>query len=627
MLAFLKTLSRPVKQAILMSLDVLLVPISLSVSLAVAAGRVPSLGVIQQEWLAFVVLTVAAGFLSILLGLPRVQLKSYELSALGLSAALGAVLAGILAALIMLGHSRVPVGTPVILALMYSVFSAASRMILLQILIAIYRHDTPSKRVLIYGAGMTGIQLAMALKAHAEVRVIGFLDDNPSLQGMTVAGLTVFPGRRIESLIKSHQIERVLLAMPSLSMPRQAQIARRVGKQGVEVHALPSFAQLIGEQQIVTKLAPVLPNSVLGRQHLNDALNGGCGAYAGRVVLISGAGGSIGSELCRQILGCKPRALVLLDLNEYALFMIDRELRALAEDTPITIVPILGSTTDARLVRSVIQDQQVQVILHAAAYKHVPMVERNPIAGVTNNVFGTLTLAQAALDLGVERFVLISSDKAVRPIGVMGATKRLSEIIVGDLARRSGGTIFAMARFGNVLGSSGSVVPIFHEQISRGGPVTVTHELVTRYFMTTQEACRLVLWAGTLAEGGEIFVLDMGKPMRILHLARQVIERSGHTVRDAQNPEGDIEIVTTGLRPGEKLHEELSISAQLERTQHPKLSRTREKVLSEFETARALQALRAAIDAGDAKALVEETLRWVKRDIDHNTVTSEEAGG
>ena len=345
------------------------------------------------------------------------------------------------------------------------------------------------------------------------------------------------------------------------------------------------------------------------------------------MVLISGAGGSIGSELCRQILGCKPRALVLLDLNEYALFMIDRELRALAEDTPITIVPILGSTTDARLVRSVIQDQQVQVILHAAAYKHVPMVERNPIAGVTNNVFGTLTLAQAALDLGVERFVLISSDKAVRPIGVMGATKRLSEIIVGDLARRSGGTIFAMARFGNVLGSSGSVVPIFHEQISRGGPVTVTHELVTRYFMTTQEACRLVLWAGTLAEGGEIFVLDMGKPMRILHLARQVIERSGHTVRDAQNPEGDIEIVTTGLRPGEKLHEELSISAQLERTQHPKLSRTREKVLSEFETARALQALRAAIDAGDAKALVEETLRWVKRDIDHNTVTSEEAGG
>jgi len=618
MLQSLTTLPRSVKQTILLMLDVVLAPVSLLLAIAVASEGLDTAALLRDEWPAFALLTVAAGVLSVVFKLHKVQLKSYEISALGRSAALGSVLAGLLAVLLMTGQSSVEFGTPVNLAAFYLVLSAAVRLILLQILIAIYRHNVPETRVLIYGAGKTGVQLAMALKSSEEIRVVGFVDDNAVLHGMTVAGLSVFPGKRIETLITAEGIGRVLLAMPSLSPPRLAQLARRIARMNVEVQNLPSFAQLIGEEEIVDKLAPVLPRNVLGRAHLDASLSGGCSAYQGRVVMVSGAGGSIGSELCRQILNCKPAKLVLLELTEFTLFQIDRELTALAEDTPCEIVPILGSVTDAETVATAITEHGVQVILHAAAYKHVPMVELNPVAGIRNNLFGTLTLAQAALDHGIERFVLVSTDKAVRPLGIMGASKRLSEIVVGDLARRSTRTIFSMVRFGNVLGSSGSVVPIFQEQISRGGPVTVTDSEVTRYFMTIQEACRLVLWAGTLARGGEIFVLDMGTPIRIADLARQVVAAAGYTVRDAANPDGDIEIITTGLRIGEKLHEELSINPRMEPTSHPKLFCAREQFLSEFEIARALQALRVAVDRNDRQKLVDESLHWVQRDLENN---------
>ncbi|MBN8292996.1 polysaccharide biosynthesis protein [Rhodobacter sp. NTK016B] len=618
MLTRLTTLSRRTKQLILLWLDILLVPASLLVSMAVSSSTIPFLQEIRAELPAMILLSIAAGFISVSLGLPRVQLKSYELSALGRSAALGGMLAGMLAMMVLLGQSNVEAGTPVILALIYSVFSATSRLVLLQILLALYRKNVDETRVLIYGAGKTGIQLAMALKSTEDVRLLGFLDDNSVLHGMTVAGQTVYPAQRIEALIQSQNVDKVLLAMPSLSQPRQAQIARRVAKMKVEVQTLPSFAQLIGQEEIVDKLAPVLPNQVLGRKHLKDALDGGCTAYRGRSVMITGAGGSIGSEICRQILSCKPERLVLLELTEFALFSIDRELRALAEDTGTEIVPILGSVTDARLVDATIRAQGVQVILHAAAYKHVPMVEKNPLAGISNNVFGTQIVAMAALENKIERFVLVSTDKAVRPLGVMGATKRMAELIVGDCARRSKDTVFAMVRFGNVLGSSGSVVPIFYDQVSRGGPVTVTDPEVTRYFMTIQEACRLVLWAGTLSEGGEIFVLDMGKPVKIVDLARQVIEAAGYSVQDKDNPDGDIEVITTGLREGEKLHEELTVSPRLSQTAHPKLSCAREELLTEFEIIRALQALRGAVEVGEADAAVGEMMHWLKRDLDNN---------
>ncbi|WP_323034647.1 nucleoside-diphosphate sugar epimerase/dehydratase [Pararhodobacter sp.] len=618
MLSSLTTLSRPVKKAILLALDVLLVPLSFVLSITIASGSVPTMAFLQADWPVLLLLTTTAAILSVALGLPRVQLKSYELSALGRSAALGSVLAGVLASMVLLGQTDVEVGVPVIFALIYLALSAASRLILLQILISIYRHGTRETRILIYGAGKTGVQLAMAFKATEAIRIVGFVDDSTVLQGMTVAGLTVHPAKRIEALITAHAIDKVLLAMPSLSLPRQAQIARRVAAMNVEVQTLPSFAQLIGEERIVDKLAAVLPTSVLGRAQMKDKLRDGCTAYAGRVVMITGAGGSIGSELCRQILNCEPAKLVLLELTEFALFQIERELRALTEGTRCVIVPILGSILDQRLVKGAIQKQGVQVILHAAAYKHVPMVELNPVAGVQNNIFGTQQLAQAALEANIERFVLVSTDKAVRPLGVMGATKRMAETVIGDMARRSKTTVFSMVRFGNVLGSSGSVVPIFEEQIARGGPITVTDAEVTRYFMTVQEACRLVLWAGTLSEGGEIFVLDMGKPIRIIDLARQIVAYAGYTVRNADNPDGDIEIITTGLRVGEKLHEELTISPRLEATSHPKLSCAREVYLSEFELARALQALATAAEQGDEVRLVEELMRWVQRDLEAN---------
>jgi FlaA1/EpsC-like NDP-sugar epimerase len=339
---------------------------------------------------------------------------------------------------------------------------------------------------------------------------------------------------------------------------------------------------------------------------------GGAEAYTGKSVLVSGAGGSIGSELCRQVLACRPSRLVLFELSELALYTVDQDLRLLAEEAGTELVAVLGSVTDQRIVRRVLTDNAVSVVLHAAAYKHVPLVEANPLVGMANNVLGTSTLAREARELGVTRFILVSSDKAVRPTNVMGASKRLAGRVGQDLAAPSPHTAFAMVRFGNVLGSSGSVVPLFQEQIARGGPVTLTHPDVTRYFMTVQEAARLVLLAGSFAHGGEVYVLDMGQPVLIRNLARQVIEASGYTVNDETNPDGDIEIVTVGLRSGEKLHEELMIGEGLVTTPHPKILCAQEERLSEIEVASALRALRAAVASGDPEAARAVANRWVE---------------
>jgi FlaA1/EpsC-like NDP-sugar epimerase len=465
---------------------------------------------------------------------------------------------------------------------------------------------------MIYGAGTTGTQLVSALNAHKTIYPVAFVDDNAALHGLTVAGLPVYSPLRIREMATAKQIDRVLLAVPSLSQPKQAQLARRLQKMGLEVQALPSFSQLIGEEQLVDKLKPVESHTFLGRKQVCDQLERGCESYADRVVLISGAGGSIGSELCRQVLACRPAKLVLYELNELALYNVEMELRSLADVTETELVPVLGSVTDPRQVRGVLAHHKVQVVLHAAAYKHVPLVEANPLAGLANNVFGTQTLAREAAEVGVERFILISSDKAVRPTNVMGASKRLAELVIQDLATRSPNTVFTMVRFGNVLGSSGSVVPLFQEQIRRGGPVTVTDPKVTRFFMTIQEAVRLVLTAGDMAKGGEVFVLDMGRAVPIVQLARQVIESAGYTVRDTDTPDGDIEIVFTGLRPGEKMYEELTLTDDHIGTRHPKLFCAREQGLSEIEVASILRALRHAVASGDPEAGRAVINRWVE---------------
>lgn len=612
MLHLIKTMTRSQKRLFLLGVDLALVPLALLFTFAVQIGDGSAFSRLWQAAPVVGMVMVLAAALSSILGIHKTKLNAYDMSGIGLTAIFAGLLALAAFALGGLAGMGLPAGVYVIFGLVFFVISSASRVLMLQLLLELYRRGTPRCRVVIYGAGTTGMQLVQALKTHETIEPVAFIDDNSTLQGLSIAGLPVLKPGRLKEIVTDRRINRVLLAMPSQSLPKRTQIARRLEAMGLEVQALPSFAQLIGTEALVDKLAPVLPGQLLGRDQLDDNIPSDDAHFAGRSVFVSGAGGSIGSELCRQVLACKPAKLVLYELSELALYTIEMELRDLARKAGTEVVPVLGSVTDARKIRKVLGVHSIDLVLHAAAYKHVPLVEANPLAGLSNNVLGTLALAREARAAGVARFILISSDKAVRPTNVMGASKRLAELVVQDLAERSHGTIFAMVRFGNVLGSSGSVIPLFQDQISRGGPVTVTHSDITRYFMTAQEAVRLVLRASTFARGGEVFVLDMGAPVAIRNLARHVIEASGYTVRDEVNPDGDIEIVITGLRPGEKLHEELLIGEGFLTTAHGKIFTAREARLSEIEVASAVRSLREAVAADDDIAARAMIARWVE---------------
>ncbi|MEM8578537.1 MAG: nucleoside-diphosphate sugar epimerase/dehydratase [Pseudomonadota bacterium] len=616
MLKLIKSLSRGQKRNILIAVDTALIPLALlfAFNLQMGGNAWPMM-VAYLPVLPYLLVVAAA--LSIGLGVSSVQLNAYESSAVGLTAAFSAAL--VIGSFLLATAARVPIalGTHVVFGTSFFVFSVISRAVMLQIVLAIYRRSENRCRVLIYGAGTTGTQLVSALRGHEQIEPVAFVDDNKALHGLVVSRLPVFSPVRVAELVKERDIDRVLLALPSLSLPKQAQMARRLQKMGLEVQTLPSFAQLIGEEALVDKLTSVDASHFLNRDEISDRNWEGIESYRGKVVLISGAGGSIGSELCRQMLEVGPAKLVLFELSELALYKVDQEMRQLLEETgrELEIVPILGSVTDSRQVRKVLSTHGIEVVLHAAAYKHVPLVESNPLTGMANNVLGTHTLASEAAAAGVQRFILVSSDKAVRPTNVMGASKRMAELVLQDLASRvppDAWPIFATVRFGNVLGSSGSVVPLFQEQLRRGGPVTVTHPDVSRYFMTVQEAVHLVLRAGAMAQGGEVFVLDMGKPVSIDALARQVIESAGYTVRDAKTPEGDIEIRYTGLRPGEKMTEELTVSGTLLGTGHRKIFCTDDERLSEIEIAGALRNLRSALASGDEDAARAVAARYVE---------------
>ncbi|MQQ09553.1 NAD-dependent epimerase/dehydratase family protein [Epibacterium sp. SM1979] len=614
MFRLLSALTRAQKTYIFLGIDLCLLPLVLLFTFAVQNLATPA-GQLFAASLAVLPYVVAfTGVTSLWLGLPHVQLNAYERHAVALTSLVAVISASALGLAMMLFGPALPVGTYVVFALSYFIAMVAVRAILFQVVMSIYRRAQPRCRVLIYGAGATGTQLAQALRSHDWIDPVAFVDDNKSLQGMTLVGLPVYAPARIEELVKTRQIARVLLAMPSQSQPKQAQIIQRLQALKLDVQALPSFAQLVGTEALVEKLTPVAPKNFLGRRAHDVPLAEAAEAYCGKVVLVSGAGGSIGSELCRQVMACRPKKLVLYELSELALYTIHQELCAQAQAEGIELVPVLGSVTDPRQVREVLGCHQIQVVLHAAAYKHVPLVEANPLAGLANNVFGTRTLARAAGDFGVDRFILISSDKAVRPTNVMGASKRMAELVVQDLASRSTSTVFTMVRFGNVLGSSGSVIPLFQEQVARGGPVTVTDPNVRRFFMTIQEAVQLVLTAGADAKGGEVFVLDMGKPVPIIQLARQVIESAGYTVRDADTPEGDIAIEIIGLRPGEKMEEELTITDELMLTRNPKIFCAHEGDLSEIEVASFVRSLRQVVAANDAEAARNLIARWVEGD-------------
>ncbi|MCC5974069.1 MAG: polysaccharide biosynthesis protein [Rubellimicrobium sp.] len=615
---YITSLPRRAKQAIIIAADTVLVPLALATSLVLQQNGLPAYGGLTGNWPAILLLMMVSVLLAIVLGIHRIQLKAYENWAIALTAIHAATLAIVTAALDELAGYGTNFTTFIIFALVYFLMVYSVRVSMLHILLAIYRSGREQVRVLIYGAGLTGQQLAAALKTDDTIKAVAFVDDSKALQGTLVHGLYVHSPVVIAALARNKAVRRVLLAMPSLPRARLAQITRRIEEMDLEVQTLPSFAQLAGSgPELVDQLAPVVAGQFLGRVPLDSELPGGAHSYRDRSVLISGAGGSIGSELCRQILTCNPRRIVLFEQSEPALYTIEMEMRALVGKQPGTqIVAVLGSVCDGAFVRRTLDRHEVEIVLHAAAYKHVPIVEKNPVSGFANNVLGTQTLAVAAGERGVRRFILISTDKAVRPKNLMGASKRMAELVVQDLASRSnaagGGTIFSMVRFGNVIGSSGSVVPLFQSQIVRGGPVTLTHREVTRYFMTIPEAARLVLVSGSIAAGGDVFVLDMGDPVPIYNLARQMIEASGHTVRDEANPDGDIEIVLTGLRPGEKLHEELLIGSGQITTPHPKIMQAREGHLSEIEVAALLKSIRAAVAEADGDAIRQIVTRWAE---------------
>ncbi|MEO9457597.1 MAG: nucleoside-diphosphate sugar epimerase/dehydratase [Lentilitoribacter sp.] len=615
MLKLIVSLSNPQKRIVILILDCIVVIASLYLSFSAQFGLSVGWNAVMAYSLILPYLLICTVCLALYLDFQHVQLASYDANSTFQMAALSAGVGLSAYILSMVANVRIDMLFYITLSVFFFVLSAVSRALLLQIVQFIYRHSKTTRRVLIYGAGITGKQLVFSMRNHANIDPIAFVDDNSALHGIKMSGLPVLSPLRIKEIVQEFKVDRVLLAVPSLSQPKQLQIANRLQKLGLEVQAIPSFSQLIGEEALFDKLTPIEPNLFLNRDEIAETFNDARNSYTNRNLLITGAGGSIGAELSRQVLEANPRRLVLFELSEFALFRIDMEIRELVGDKEIEVISILGSITDTRQVRKVLNDYNIQIILHAAAYKHVPLVEANPLSGLANNVLGTQSLALAALEAGIERFVLISSDKAVRPTNIMGASKRLAELILQDLSSRvpeTGGPIFSMVRFGNVLGSSGSVIPLFQDQLKRGGPLTVTHPDVARYFMTIREAVTLVLRAGAMAEGGEVFVLDMGRPIQIEKLARQIIENAGYTVRSKENPEGDIEIAFTGLRPGEKLVEELSINGNLRGTNHKKIFSSDEDKLSEFEVAAVTRNLRQALVNGDESAARAVAKQWVE---------------
>ena len=520
--------------------------------------------------------------------------------------AMVAVLAGVSASVVILfvlsmslAFERLPLGSVVIYWAFALLYVGGSRFAVRSLMN--YRRAGGTKRVVIYGAGEAGAQLVSGLARSGRFHAVGFIDDNPSLHRSIINGAEVFPPRMLPELIAEDGVSAVLLALPTQSRRRRQEILKQLEPLGILVQTIPDYSAILSGRSTVDDIRDVDAGDLLGRDPVppNERLLDAC--IRGKIVMVTGAGGSIGSELCRQILRLAPAQLLLFEMSELALYNVEKELKLLActESLSVDIVALLGNAHHKNRMKEILQGYSVQTVYHAAAYKHVPIVEQNIIEGIYNNIFSTWHAAEAALDCRVETFVLVSTDKAVNPTNVMGATKRFAEIVLQGLAERGGHTRFCMVRFGNVLESSGSVVPLFREQIKRGGPVTVTHKDVIRFFMTIPEASQLVLQAGAMAKGGDVFVLNMGKPVRIDDLARRMISLMGLTVRDLDNMDGDIEIIYTGLRPAEKLFEELLIGSNVTGTEHSMIMRAMEHSIPWSEVKAILEELRSALDSFD----------------------------
>ena len=603
-------LPRVVKRLVVICLDIILCSLTVWLAFYLRLGEWVSLGN-GTMWRPMSAIFVAWAFALPIFMLGDLYRAIFRYSGLKATATVVKALA-IYAALYatvftLFGMDGVPRTIGIIQPILLGLFVVASRALARYWLGGSYRHAFKRAllpRVLIYGAGTTGRQLADALANSHEMRVIGFLDDAPQLVGQLLNGQPIYHPNELDDLLISHGVSDVLLAMPSISRKQRNEILHKMTQAKVAVRTLPSVNELAQGKVQTSDLRELEIDDLLGRDAVppNTALL--TKNIKDKVVLVTGAGGSIGSELCRQILEIGPTCLLLVESSEFALYRVHAELSEKLQTKEIHLIPLLASVQEERRVNELMAAWHPDTVYHAAAYKHVPLVEHNPAEGIRNNVFGTLTVATAAASHGVKDFVLISTDKAVRPTNVMGASKRLAEMALQALAGNGSSTNFSMVRFGNVLGSSGSVVPKFRQQIKDGGPITLTHPEITRYFMTIPEAAQLVIQAGAMAEGGEVFVLDMGEPVKIIDLARHMIELTGLTLKDASHPDGDIEIEITGLRPGEKLYEELLIGDDPKPTSHPRIMKANEKFLPWTHLNERLRVLESALNVNDVALIL-----------------------
>jgi FlaA1/EpsC-like NDP-sugar epimerase len=624
----LLNLPRAVKRGVVMYCDVIICAFSVWLAFGL---RLDQWGQFQgQQW---IVLIAAIGFsfpLFIVFGLYRAIFRYVGSTVFASMARVFIIYTGLFFCIFaLLGVDDVPRSIGIIQPILFFIGIGTSRYFVRYWLGSINNVQKSFHRAqpvaLIYGAGSAGHQLALSISSNKEMLVKGFIDDDPHLQGSTINGISVHPDTGLHDLIHRLDITDVLLAIPSASQNRRSEIITSLNGCGVRVRTLPGPIDLVTGRVRISDLHDLDMNDLLGRAVVPPEVRLLEKNIRNQVVLVTGAGGSIGSELCRQIIKFSPKSLVLLDSSEHALYLIYEELKRIItginEDhlvnggddqaslphpaLPIKLVACLTSVRDSDLLRKIFRAHQPTTVFHAAAYKHVPLVEQNLVEGIRNNVFGTFTCAQASLECGVSNFILVSTDKAVRPTNIMGASKRIAELVLQAMADTKGdhSTNFSMVRFGNVLGSSGSVAPLFSAQIAAGGPITLTHSEVTRYFMTIPEAAQLVIQASAMAIGGDVFVLDMGEPVRIHDLAVKMVYLSGLLVKDEAHPHGDIEIEVTGLRPGEKLYEELLIGDNPQPTAHPKIMKAHEEFLAWDELQQELEKLNVALDASDAQLI------------------------
>ncbi|WP_309680820.1 nucleoside-diphosphate sugar epimerase/dehydratase [Polaromonas sp.] len=622
-------LPRSVKRLVVVALDLVLSLVSVWVAIYLRLDQV-GLPMLQQKYV-YLLAPVLAIPLFVRFGLYRAIFRYTGMAALATTAkAVGTYTLLFFGALLLFKWEGVPRSVGLIQPLLFLLLVGASRAIARFWLAGWSGNSRQVEgRLLIYGAGEAGVQTATALGVSRQFVLLGFIDEDKAKIGRTINGLDIMGTADVADAVERMGVTDILLAMPSLDRARRNEIIRQLGGLPVHVRTLPGMVDLASGKVAIQDFQELDVEDLLGREPVPPDRALLARNLAGRVVLVTGAGGSIGGELCRQIVLQNPRQLVLVEHNEFGLYTIHRELEALCAKHALQmeVIPLLASVGNFGRLREICQLYRPATVYHAAAYKHVPLVESNPSEGVLNNVFGTLNMARAAMESGVAHFVLVSTDKAVRPTNVMGATKRMAELVLQAMAaspllrfRLPDGsqsqemrnhTLFAMVRFGNVLDSSGSVVPLFRKQLHDGGPLTVTHEEVTRYFMTIPEAAQLVLQAGAMAQGGDVFVLDMGQPVKIMDLALRMAQLSGLTLRDERNPHGDIEILVTGLRPGEKLYEELLIGDNPENTAHERIMKAREEFVAWPQLAPLLVEMRQAAIQSDEPRIKQILMQLV----------------